>query len=80
MSCGTYSICLYLAVQVTRSLAPLGADRFLALVQGGFFNQTAEWRDDAAAVFRVVPGFVIQFGISGKVLLQKIVHHSIREL
>ena len=43
--------------QVTRSLAPLGADRFFALVQDGFYNQSA--------LFRVVPGFVLQFGISG---------------
>ena len=48
---------LYLESQVTRSLAPLGADRFYALVQDGFYNQSA--------LFRVVPGFVLQFGISG---------------
>jgi len=44
-------------VEVTRSLAPLGADRFHALVQDGFYNDSA--------LFRVVPGFVLQFGISG---------------
>ena len=41
-----------------RSLAPLGADRFHALIQDNFFTQ--------AALFRVVPGFVLQFGISGE--------------
>jgi len=44
-------------IEVTRSLAPLGADRFYALVQDGFYNQSA--------LFRVVPDFVLQFGISG---------------
>jgi len=42
-------------VQVTRAWAPLGADRFYNLVQHHFF--------DGAAFFRVVPGFVVQFGI-----------------
>src|SRR5271154_4543213 len=42
-------------VQVTRAWAPLGADRFYNLVKHGFFND--------AAFFRVVPGFIIQFGI-----------------
>ena len=44
--------------KVTRSLAPLGADRFYALVQDGFYNESA--------LFRVLPGFVLQFGISGE--------------
>jgi peptidyl-prolyl cis-trans isomerase A (cyclophilin A) len=44
------------AVQVTRSWAPLGADRFYNLVKHGFFVD--------AAFFRVVPGFIIQFGLS----------------
>jgi len=42
-------------VQVTRSWAPLGADRFYTLVAGGFY--------DGARFFRVLPGFVVQFGI-----------------
>jgi peptidyl-prolyl cis-trans isomerase A (cyclophilin A) len=41
---------------VTRSWAPLGADRFYNLVKHHFY--------DNASVFRVVPSFVAQFGIS----------------
>lgn len=44
-------------VEVTRSLAPNGADRFYNLVKSGFFNDVA--------FFRVVPGFMVQFGMSG---------------
>jgi peptidyl-prolyl cis-trans isomerase A (cyclophilin A) len=45
-----------IVLQVTRSWAPLGSDRFYSLVMDGFYNQ--------AAFFRVVPDFVVQFGIS----------------
>lgn len=44
-------------VQVTRAWAPGGADRFYNLVKNGFF--------DGTRFFRVVPGFVVQFGLSG---------------
>src|SRR5271167_1335313 len=42
-------------VHVTRAWAPLGADRFYNLVKHGFYHE--------AAFFRVVPGFVVQFGL-----------------
>jgi len=44
-------------VEVTRSLAPNGADRFYNLVRSGYFKDIA--------FFRVVPGFMCQFGIHG---------------
>lgn len=43
-------------VQVTRAWSPLGADRFYNLVKNKFY--------DGAAFFRIVPGFVVQFGLS----------------
>jgi peptidyl-prolyl cis-trans isomerase A (cyclophilin A) len=43
-------------IEVMRAWAPLGADRFYNLVKHGFFTN--------ASFFRVVPGFVVQFGIS----------------
>ena len=46
-----------IVVQVTRSWAPAGADRFYNLVKHGFYN--------GASFFRIVPGFVVQFGLSG---------------
>jgi len=43
-------------VTVTRDWSPLGADRFYTLVKSGFY--------DGARFFRVLPGFVAQFGIA----------------
>ncbi len=45
-------------IQVTRSWAPLGADRFYNLVRSGFYKD--------AAFFRVLPRFVAQFGIPAR--------------
>jgi cyclophilin family peptidyl-prolyl cis-trans isomerase len=47
-----------ISFNITRALAPLGADHLHTLVQDGFY--------DAAAFFRVVPDFVAQFGIAGE--------------
>src|SRR5947209_8706083 len=44
-------------VQVNRDWAPNGADRFYNLVKNGFF--------DNARFFRVISGFMVQFGING---------------
>lgn len=44
-------------IDVKRSWAPLGADHFYNLVKTGFYDETR--------FFRVLPEFVIQWGISG---------------
>ena len=44
-------------VKATRSLSPNGTDRFYNLVRHGFYND--------CRFFRVVKGFMVQFGISG---------------
>lgn len=50
-------------VRVTRAWAPLGADRFYNLVKYGFY--------DGCSLFRVVPNFVVQFGISGQPVVSR---------
>lgn len=47
-----------IVIEVTRAWAPRGADRFYNLVRAGFFSDVA--------FFRVLPGFMAQFGISGR--------------
>jgi peptidyl-prolyl cis-trans isomerase A (cyclophilin A) len=49
-------------VQVHRDWAPLGADRFFNLVKNGFY--------DDGRLFRVIPGFMVQFGINGNAAIQ----------
>ncbi len=44
-------------IQVTRAWAPHGADRFYNLVKNGFY--------DNVRFFRVISGFMVQFGING---------------
>lgn len=44
-------------VQVDRAMAPNGADRFFQLVSEGFY--------DDVRFFRVIPNFMVQFGIHG---------------
>lgn len=50
-SCGAFT------VEVHREWAPRGADRFYELATSGFFEQVR--------FFRVIEGFMAQFGISG---------------
>jgi cyclophilin family peptidyl-prolyl cis-trans isomerase len=44
-------------IEVTRAWAPLGADRFVALVRAGHYDENR--------FFRVAPGRWVQFGING---------------
>lgn len=44
-------------IEVTRSLSPNGADRFYNLVRSGYFKDIA--------FFRVISGFMCQFGVHG---------------
>lgn len=51
-------------LQVTRAWAPKGTDRFYNLVKHGYYNDTR--------FFRVVPNFMVQFGINGDPKLQDV--------
>ena len=53
-------------VEVERRLAPNGADRFFNLVRHGYYNGNK--------LFRVIPGFVVQWGMSGDPALNKVWH------
>src|ERR1700752_1195976 len=49
-------------VEITRAWAPKGADRFYNLVKNGFY--------DNVRFFRVISGFMVQFGIHGNPAVQ----------
>lgn len=51
-------------VEVTRADAPVGADRFYNLVKAKYF--------DGARFFRVIPGFMAQFGIAADPAVTKV--------
>lgn len=53
-----------IVIEVTRTWAPNGADRFYNLVKNGFF--------DDCRFFRVVFGFMVQFGIHGDPALSSV--------
>jgi peptidyl-prolyl cis-trans isomerase A (cyclophilin A) len=55
-------------VEVHRDWAPLGADRFYNLVRNGFFTN--------ASFFRVIEGFMAQFGINANPAVSKVWMHA----
>lgn len=59
-------------ISVHRDWAPRGADRFYQLVKEGFY--------DNCRFFRVVPGFVVQWGMNGDPKInEKYQHNNIRD-
>ena len=58
-------------VEVHRAWAPNAADHFYTLVKSGFY--------DEARFFRVVPNFMVQFGIAGDPALQKKLGATIKD-
>ena len=55
-------------IEVHRDWSPLGADRFYNLVKNGLFNH--------GHFFRVVPGFVVQFGLNPSPAVNKAWEHT----
>jgi peptidyl-prolyl cis-trans isomerase A (cyclophilin A) len=55
-------------IKVTRDWAPIGADRFYNLVKNGFYNN--------ASFFRMIPGFIVQFGISADPNISAVWHDA----
>jgi peptidyl-prolyl cis-trans isomerase A (cyclophilin A) len=51
-------------IKVTRSMAANGADRFYNLVRAGYY--------DNIYFFRVIPGFMVQFGMSSKPAVNRV--------
>ena len=61
-----------IVIEVNRTWAPVGADHFYTLVNENFYANSA--------LFRVVPNFVLQFGISGNSSENKRwLHRNIRD-
>src|ERR1043165_3931935 len=49
-------------IDVNREWAPVGADRFYNLVKNGFYDNTR--------FFRVISGFIVQFGLTCETRIQ----------
>lgn len=58
-------------LEITRDDAPIGADRFYNLVKAKYF--------DGARFFRVVPGFVVQFGLAADPAVSKLWNVNIQD-
>jgi peptidyl-prolyl cis-trans isomerase A (cyclophilin A) len=52
-----------IVIEVHREWAPNGADRFYNLVKNGFFDETR--------FYRVIPGFMVQWGMNGNPAITK---------
>src|SRR5690349_20518516 len=55
-------------VEAHRDWSPLGADRFYNLVRNRFFTD--------AAFFRIVPNFIVQFGLPASPAIAKVWEHA----
>jgi peptidyl-prolyl cis-trans isomerase A (cyclophilin A) len=58
-------------IEVHRAWAPIGADHFYNLVKSGFYND--------ARFFRVVPNFMVQFGMAADPKVQSAHNTSIKD-
>jgi peptidyl-prolyl cis-trans isomerase A (cyclophilin A) len=58
-------------IEVRREWAPIGAQRFYELVKSGFY--------DDCRFFRVLPGFMVQFGINGNPIIQSKWERNIKD-
>ncbi len=57
-----------MTIEVNRSYAPLGADRFYSMVQAKVL--------DGSRFFRIIPGTIVQFGIPGDPAVTKVWHKA----
>ena len=58
-------------IEVHRDWAPRGAERFYQLVKAGYYNE--------CRYFRVLPGFMVQFGMNGDPAIQREWERNIKD-